>query len=85
MNTDGSVVVRKSEDYIPSMIEIAGGRYAFKNLKNVDSNAPSVKLTMEEFYATAVDADYLIYNGTIDGAGEEYQRPGSEEQFVFRI
>ena len=22
---------------------------------------------MEEFYATAVDADYLIYNGTIDG------------------
>ena len=67
VNTDGSIVVRKSEDYIPSMIEIAGGRYAFKNLKNVDSNAPSVKLTMEEFYATAVDADYLIYNGTIDG------------------
>ena len=57
VNTDGSIVVRKSE----------GGRYAFKNLKNVDSNAPSVKLTMEEFYATAVDADYLIYNGTIDG------------------
>ena len=67
VNTDGSIVVRKSEDYIPSMIEIAGGRYAFKNLKNVDSNAPSVKLTMEEFYATAVDADYLIYNSTIDG------------------
>ena len=67
VNTDGSIVVRKSEDYIPSMIEIAGGRYAFKNLKNADSNAPSVKLTMEEFYATAVDADYLIYNGTIDG------------------
>ena len=67
VNTDGSIVVRKSEDYIPSMIEIAGGRYAFKNLKNVDSNAPSVKLTMEEFYATAVDADYLIYNGTIVG------------------
>ena len=22
---------------------------------------------MEEFYATAVDTDYLIYNGTIDG------------------
>ncbi len=67
VNSDGSIVVRKSEDYIPSMIEIAGGRYAFKDLKNPDSNAPSVKLTMEEFYATAVDADYLIYNGTIDG------------------
>ncbi len=67
MNSDGSVVVRKSDDYIPSMIEIAGGRYIFTDLKNPDSNAPSVKLTMEEFYATAVDADYLIYNGTIDG------------------
>ncbi len=67
INTDGSVVVRKSDDYIPSMIEIAGGRYAFSDLKNPDSNAPSVKLTMEEFYATAVDADYLIYNGTIVG------------------
>lgn len=66
INTDGSVVVRKSDDYIPQMIEIAGGRYVFKDLKNSDSNAPSVKLTMEEFYATAVDADYLIYNGTID-------------------
>ena len=67
VSTDGSIVVRKSDDYIPSMIEIAGGRYAFKDLKNPDSNVPSVKLTMEEFYATAVDADYLIYNGTIDG------------------
>ena len=66
INTDGSVVVRKSDDYIPTMIEIAGGRYVFKDLKNSEGNAPSVKLTMEEFYATAVDADYLIYNGTID-------------------
>ena len=67
INTDGTVVVRKSDDYIPAMIEIAGGRYAFSDLRNPDNNAPSVKLTMEEFYATAVDADYLIYNGTIVG------------------
>ena len=67
VSSDGSVVVRKSDDYIPSMIEIAGGRYVFTDLKNAESNAPSVKLTMEQFYATAVDADYLIYNGTIDG------------------
>lgn len=67
INTDGTVVVRKSDDYIPAMIEIAGGRYAFSDLKNPDNNAPSVKLTMEEFYATAVDTDYLIYNGTIVG------------------
>lgn len=49
INTDGSVVVRKSDDYIPTMIEIAGGRYVFKDLKNSEGNAPSVKLTMEEF------------------------------------
>ena len=67
ISTDGSVVVRKSDDYIPTMIEIAGGRYVFKDLKNSEGNAPSVKMTMEEFYATAVDAEYLIYNGTIDG------------------
>ena len=68
INTDGTVVVRKSDDYIPAMIEIAGGRYAFSDLKNPDNNAPSVKLTMEEFYATAVDADYLIYNSSIDAS-----------------
>ena len=83
MSTDGSVVVRKSDDYIPSMIEIAGGRYAFKDLKNSDSNAPSVKLTMEEFYATAVDADYLIYNGTIDGQVSSLGESGSQECNLF--
>ncbi len=66
LNTDGSVVVRKSDDYIPAMIEIAGGRYIFKDLENAESKSASVKLTMEEFYAAAVDADYLIYNSAID-------------------
>jgi iron complex transport system substrate-binding protein len=66
VNTDGSVVVRKTKDYIPTMIEIAGGRYIFDDLENTESNSASVKLTMEEFYATAVDADYLIYNSSID-------------------
>ena len=66
LNTDGTVVVRKSEDYIPKMIEIAGGNYIFDNLENAENNSPSVNLTMEEFYAQAADADYLVYNSTID-------------------
>lgn len=66
VNTDGSVVVRKKDDYIPSMIEIAGGRYVFDRLENQENQSAAVKLTMEEFYATAVDADYLIYNAAID-------------------
>ncbi|MCI6061603.1 MAG: ABC transporter substrate-binding protein [Dorea sp.] len=66
VSTDGTVVVRKSEDYIPKMIEIAGGRYAFEDLKNEESDSAAVNLSMEEFYAVAQDADYLIYNSSID-------------------
>ena len=65
MSTDGSAVVRKASDYIPKMIEIAGGRYAFPNLED-ESGKTSIPLSMEEFYATAVDADYLVYNASID-------------------
>lgn len=66
VSTDGSIVVRRTKDYIPSMIEIAGGRYVFRDLTNEESNSASVSMSMEEFYATAADADYLVYNATID-------------------
>ena len=66
INTDGSAVVRTSDDYIPKMIEIAGGRYIFPDLKNTEGTGSSVRLTMEEFYNQAVNADYLIYNASID-------------------
>ncbi len=66
ITSDGLAVVRGSDDYIPAMIKIAGGKYVFDDLKNTDSNSPSIRLTMEEFYAQAADADDLIYNGTVD-------------------
>ena len=66
VSTDGSIVVRRTKDYIPSMIEIAGGRYVFQDLTNEESNSASVSMSMEECYATAADADYLVYNATID-------------------
>ena len=47
------------------MIEIAGGRYVFADLAD-DSGKTNVSLSMEEFYATAVNADYLVYNAAID-------------------
>ncbi len=65
VNQNGTVVTRKTADYIPAMIELAGGKYVFENLTN-DSASSGVNLTMEEFYATAKDADYIIYNATID-------------------
>lgn len=66
MSTDGSVVVRRPEDYIPKMIEIAGGRYVLTDLEVGETKRTSVSMTMEDFYARAIDADYLIYNSTID-------------------
>ena len=69
INTDGSVVVRRTTDYVPKMIEIAGGRYVLDGVEAVsgeESKRSSISITMEEFYANALDSDYLIYNGTID-------------------
>ena len=65
VNSDGSIVIRKPTDYIPKMIELAGGRYAFENFVTDQTNT-SVSVTMETFYGTAVDADVLIYNTSID-------------------
>lgn len=64
VNSDGSVVIRKPSDYIPKMIALAGGRYAFEDLVT-DQTATSISITMENFYAAAVDADVLIYNASI--------------------
>ena len=67
INESGSVVVRKTSDYIPKMIEIAGGDYIFDDLGADDEKvSSSTNITMEEFYNTAKDVDYLIYNATID-------------------
>ena len=70
INTSGAPVVRNPKDYISSMIDIAGGRNVFSDLQD-DSGKTSVSITMEEFYNTAVDADYLIYNSSIDASVKE--------------
>lgn len=62
----GQAVTRRSGDYISKMIELAGGENAFRNLGN-DSSSSSVTMEMEQFYITAKDADYIIYNSTIGG------------------
>ncbi len=66
ISSDGTVNVRASWDYIASMIEIAGGRYIFQDLSDPESNRSTVSMTLEQFYAAAVNADYLIYNAAID-------------------
>lgn len=66
IHTDGSAVVRSTADYVPGMIDIAGGKYVFDELVDPESDRSSISISMEEFYNAAVDADYLIYNATID-------------------
>lgn len=66
INSNGSVTVYKSAGYVPKMIKMAGGSYAFQNLGD-DNALSTVNMQMEEFYAQAKDADYLIYNSTIEG------------------
>ncbi len=66
INSTGKAVVRKTGDYIPKMISSAGGSYIFTELTNPGSNSGSVTISMEEFYETAKDADYLVYNAVIE-------------------
>lgn len=67
LTANGAVNVRKSSDYVPKMIELAGGKYIFENLGDAESKSSSTNMQIEEFYAGAKDADYLIYNSTVDG------------------
>ena len=57
--------MRGADDYIPRMIELAGGRYAF-GADALPGASASVAVSMEAFYAAAADADFLVYNGAID-------------------
>ena len=67
INSMGSANVRKSNDYVSKMIELAGGNYIFNNLGTDEEGLSTMNMGMEDFYAGARDADYIIYNSTIDG------------------
>ncbi len=66
ISTSGKAVVRKSGDYITKMIELAGGEYVFSDIGDPEVKTSTVTVEMETFFAAARDADYIIYNATID-------------------
>ena len=70
VTTTGAVTIRKPEDYIAKMIGLAGGTYAFADMEVPEGATGTMNIQMEQFYASAKDADVLIYNSTI--AGEIY-------------
>lgn len=66
--SNGSVVVRKPNDYIAQMIALSGGHYVLDDILEEEENAlSSMNMQMEDFYAAAWDADILIYNSSVDG------------------
>ena len=67
ITSNGQANVRTSADYLPKMIELAGGKYIFNDLGTDEEGLSTMNMGMEDFYAGAKDADYIIYNSTIDG------------------
>lgn len=71
ITSNGEANVRNSLDYLPKMIEMAGGHYIFEDLKESgrDGNLASSTITMqmEQFYASVKEADYIVYNSAIEG------------------
>lgn len=68
INSSGAVNVRRTSDYIPEMIEMAGGVYLPRDTgADSASGSATLSMQMESFYAEARDADFLIYNSTIEG------------------
>ncbi|MBR5390716.1 MAG: ABC transporter substrate-binding protein [Clostridia bacterium] len=66
VNSAGNVVTYKTSGYVPAMIRIAGGEYVPADLgAEDDSKLSTINLNMEQFYASAKDADFIIYNCSI--------------------
>ena len=67
ITSKGSVNVRKPGDYVAKMIQMAGGTYVPQNAEEEENALSTMNMEMEAFYDQAKDADYIIYNSTIDG------------------
>ncbi|SFG75276.1 ABC transporter substrate-binding protein [Oribacterium sp. WCC10] len=66
INSGGLAVIRDSEDYISKLIRMGGADNIFDSSNTSLTGGVSSDISMEEFYAAAHDADYIIYNGSID-------------------
>ena len=67
VNSSGQIQVRQPHDYIPELLELAGARYLAPDMKGLSSSRKSnVTVSLEDFYSSCRDADYLIYSATLD-------------------
>ncbi len=82
VTSNGLIQVRQSSDYIPKMIELAGGNYIFENLGDLETKRSTVNMQTEEFYNSAKDADFLIYNSSIDGGVDNLEQLFDKCEFL---
>ena len=67
VNASGQIQVRQPNDYIPELLELAGARYLAPDMSGLSGSRKSnVTVSMEDFYSSCRDADYLIYSATLD-------------------
>jgi iron complex transport system substrate-binding protein len=63
---NGSVNVRTNKDYIAAMIELAGGKYIPDIALKDSDNSSTRNIQIEDFFASAKDADIMVYNAIVD-------------------
>ncbi len=67
VNSSGQIQVRQPNDYIPELLELAGARYLAPDMKGLSGSRKSnVTVSLEDFYSSCRDADFLIYSATLD-------------------
>ena len=67
VNSSGQIQVRQPHDYIPELLELAGARYLAPDMSSLSGSRKSnVTVSLENFYSSCRDADYLIYSATLD-------------------
>ena len=74
ITSGGLACVRKPGDYISKLIQYAGGHYILEDEEEEQSGLSTMNMQLEEFYAKAKDADYMIYNSTINGELESMEQ-----------
>ncbi len=76
VSSNGYVNIRKPDDYVSRMIELAGGEYIFtaEDLSVEENALSTMNIDLELFYEKAKDADIIIYNSTIGGEPESGQQ-----------
>ncbi|MDO4753724.1 MAG: ABC transporter substrate-binding protein [Bacillota bacterium] len=67
ISPSGRISARRYDDYVSKMIDIAGGKYAYYDVSDVQISAMNIIMEPEVFFKETSKADIIIYNSTIGG------------------